>query len=69
MNETDHKNKCVECRKEIQEGQSAIQLRKGIWGVLNFVPLEEPKNFCNERCLLDYFIGSKDKHTLPKRIP
>ena len=60
---------CSSCEKRINVGDNCWQLREGVLGVLNFVPLNKPLYFCCEDCHSSYFNNSGDKPIVAKRIP
>lgn len=62
------KNRCANCKCDLDIGHDVIKVDEGVMGVKGFVPLEKTLLFCCERCLKDYY-DLDDLLGMPSRIP
>ncbi len=61
---------CIECRRDLRQGEDVVGIGDGVIGPRGFVPLEDTRFLCTSECIRDYFCEEGIKRvTLPRHVP
>ena len=60
--------RCRECQRELRMGENSMRVEWGVMGPRGFVPLGDPRFFCDYDCARSYFCDEPVEQR-PRRVP